>query len=353
MVRLFVNFGRVFFARPGKGIIPKTLSEFSKGASGLPLFIAVVMFCGLSSVWLQQPPRRTIQSNSNLLQIANNDFVTGEMFSGLSDVAFYTAEYAKQFPSVSKHAKNIIFIDKIFSKSDVSVISSSRIFFIKIDHVREFLDEVIPHISNRFILLTHRSDITAGSVAELLANPLLIRWYGCNMLPHEKTRSVPLGLEDRDMWGRTDMELISRARHALKTKLLYVYFNTKSNPSIRTPTLKLLKSRGFKQQMRKSWSTYIMELSEYKFCASPEGNGVDTHRMWECIYLGVIPVVVRTPELYSWYSDLPILWVDSFDEITRSSLNRARILPGHRANTSTPITIHSIAQGITNELTIV
>lgn len=80
MVRLFVNFGRVFFARPGKGIIPKTLSEFSKGASGLPLFIAVVMFCGLSSVWLQQPPRRTIQSNSNLLQIANNDFVTGEMF---------------------------------------------------------------------------------------------------------------------------------------------------------------------------------------------------------------------------------------------------------------------------------
>ena len=39
----------------------------------------------------------------------------------------------------------------------------------------------------------------------------------------------------------------------------------------------------------------IMRLATYRWCICPEGNGVDTHRLWEAIYLGCVPIVKRSP----------------------------------------------------------
>ena len=36
---------------------------------------------------------------------------------------------------------------------------------------------------------------------------------------------------------------------------------------------------------------YFKELSSYKFCICPEGNGIDTFRIWECILTNTIPIV--------------------------------------------------------------
>jgi hypothetical protein len=32
----------------------------------------------------------------------------------------------------------------------------------------------------------------------------------------------------------------------------------------------------------------------YKYVICPRGNGIDTHRVWEALYLGVVPVVHHT-----------------------------------------------------------
>jgi hypothetical protein len=42
--------------------------------------------------------------------------------------------------------------------------------------------------------------------------------------------------------------------------------------------------------------------------------------MWECLYLGVVPIVKRTPVLEHWFRELPILWVDSYDVVTPAFL---------------------------------
>jgi hypothetical protein len=36
----------------------------------------------------------------------------------------------------------------------------------------------------------------------------------------------------------------------------------------------------------------INRLGEYEFCICPEGNGVDTHRLWEALYSKTIPIVI-------------------------------------------------------------
>jgi hypothetical protein len=59
---------------------------------------------------------------------------------------------------------------------------------------------------------------------------------------------------------------------------------------------------------------YLQDIYHHLFTLCPIGNGVDTHRLWESIYLGTIPIV-------QWHSnardiaDLPILFVDSFMDI--------------------------------------
>ena len=61
-------------------------------------------------------------------------------------------------------------------------------------------------------------------------------------------------------------------------------------------------------------------MASHRFCISPPGNGADCHRVWECLYLGVIPIVQRDLN-YEQYDDLPILLVDDWNVLTREFLD--------------------------------
>ena len=73
----------------------------------------------------------------------------------------------------------------------------------------------------------------------------------------------------------------------------------------------------------KSWATegvgrqfeYLREMYHHKFVISPESCCADSHRTWEAMYIGVIPIVQKTPGM-SWYDDLPILQVDDMCSLT-------------------------------------
>lgn len=47
----------------------------------------------------------------------------------------------------------------------------------------------------------------------------------------------------------------------------------------------------------------------FKYAVTPRGNGWDTHRVWEALFLGVIPILTHSP-LDPTYEGLPILLVD-------------------------------------------
>jgi len=291
-----------------------------------------------------------VSLRDNVLNLQEKDFVTGERLLELCDVAFFNREYVEDFPSVKLHAKHLIFIDEYISAKTVEVVGRGKTFFIKPDWLNLFISDFLPLITSEFILLTHMSDLRAGTMEALLKNSNMRAWYGCNMYPHIKTKSVPLGLENVDMWQRTNVTRILRARTNRKTKILYVYFNLNSNLPQRTEARTHLIQNGFEMQERGEWSKYVDELSRYKFCASPEGNGVDTHRMWECLYLGVIPIVIKTPELYSWYSDLPILWVTSFQQVTQNFLENVRYRKDTLTGSKSLFSISSIQNSLDEEL---
>jgi hypothetical protein len=62
---------------------------------------------------------------------------------------------------------------------------------------------------------------------------------------------------------------------------------------------------------------YFSITREYKFIFACEGNGFDTHRLWEILYQNSFPVVLRTnwSQTLEWLK-LPILYVDSVLDVT-------------------------------------
>ena len=63
------------------------------------------------------------------------------------------------------------------------------------------------------------------------------------------------------------------------------------------------------------------ELSNYKFALSPNENGIDCHRTWECLYLDVIPIVEKNNVIDN-FIELPILIINDYNIITKEFLEK-------------------------------
>ena len=60
---------------------------------------------------------------------------------------------------------------------------------------------------------------------------------------------------------------------------------------------------------------FAQEMNQYKFVACPRGNGIDTHRFWEALYRGSVPIVIASKWSKSLkYLDLPLIEVSDWTE---------------------------------------
>ena len=66
---------------------------------------------------------------------------------------------------------------------------------------------------------------------------------------------------------------------------------------------------------------HIKILEKYKFCVCPPGRGIDTHRCWEALMVGTIPIVLSS-SLNSLYINLPVLVLENLNIITEAYLNK-------------------------------
>lgn len=63
-----------------------------------------------------------------------------------------------------------------------------------------------------------------------------------------------------------------------------------------------------------SRADFVRKLVRSKFAICPRGNGLDTFRLWDCLYSGTIPIVVREATFHQQLEDLPILFLNSYAE---------------------------------------
>lgn len=217
--------------------------------------------------------------------------------------------------------------------------NNKNIFYRDIHETLEFFKN--PPTDN-FVLITHNGD---GSITktpkrfnvhnstdvnfdsiEIPDN--LVKWFSQNVdVFHDKLESIPIGLEN-SMWfpeiekERKLME-ISKVDKTFRN-LLYINHNINTNPDERTSPYEIFKNFEWATLRYGSngsnFDEYLNDLHSHKFVLCPSGNGIDTHRTWEVLYIGGIPIE-KNNRNNAFYKDLPICFVDDWRDITEDFLN--------------------------------
>ncbi len=60
---------------------------------------------------------------------------------------------------------------------------------------------------------------------------------------------------------------------------------------------------------------YLANLRKYDFVPCPIRNGVDTHRIWETLYMGGTPVIKSNPVFAPLVAKLPVVQVSKWQEL--------------------------------------
>ena len=192
--------------------------------------------------------------------------------------------------------------------------------YAKRDHVNG-LFPMLEKRRSRILLITAEADESVGGGENV--PPQVSSWFSTNSC-HPDVHPIPLGLGNSYCKVTLKPDLLVTHAGIPKTGLLYINFRPETNPSVRAP---LWESYGSWAQGKSvtrhpgnvSQEVYVRTLASHRFVLCPRGNGIDTHRMWEALYLGTIPIVERHVAMES-FGDLPILFVESLEGLEQGFL---------------------------------
>lgn len=203
---------------------------------------------------------------------------------------------------------------------EVSSIQENDLIFINLDNFENFFKIISTNNPPKFSLITHNSDRDFNQNMFYSIKPFINKIYALNSsVSDELVTKIPLGFIDSRI---DEMAAINVDK---KENLIYINFHIKNHPD-RQICINHFKKYDWanieksNETSRLSFTDYAKELNKHKYSACPRGSGIDTHRIYESLYFNVIPIV-KNNELSDMYSNMPILLINDWSEITLELLN--------------------------------
>ena len=130
---------------------------------------------------------------------------------------------------------------------------------------------------------------------------------------------LPIGLENNKFHNHGNTEDFKKLRKMRFNKISRILYGF----NITNPQRIKIKKNISKLKTcdeTKGWNSYFYRriLCKYMFVICPEGNGIDTHRLWEALYLKTIPIIKKnkiSPFLQK--ANLPILILNDWSDLTK------------------------------------
>jgi hypothetical protein len=202
---------------------------------------------------------------------------------------------------------------------------AGSLVFCKIDAVL-LLFEKLRLTRKRIILVTGEGDFPCDAFRQKFLPKNVSHWFSTNVThPHPRVSAIPLGLgspHDPVTLKTDELSGIAKKK-TTKNQWLYVAFRPETNRRVRQK----IYDHFLQRSQQESWITFqsssvptshelfLTQLTHHHFILCPPGNGVDTHRLWETLTAGSYPVVLKS-EAMKPFEELPLLLVDSMEEIT-------------------------------------
>ncbi len=228
-------------------------------------------------------------------------------------------------------------------------IKAGDLVWVRLSWLRSFIEQVLPLVRAKFILVTGDSDLSTplsimAEAMTVLETPTVLHWYAQNCDGPGfmgRMSPIPIGLDfhtmsERPFWGEEisspiqqefTLRSIRQELRPNRARVRKVYADFAWQPSYlyrlerRQEILKqilindsvILQSRSLtRSQLWRTWG-------EYAFVLSPHGVGLDCHRTWEALACGHIVLVPSSP-LDRLYEGLPVVPIRDWTQITPRNL---------------------------------
>ncbi|RYE84377.1 MAG: hypothetical protein EOO65_02365 [Methanosarcinales archaeon] len=238
-----------------------------------------------------------------------------------------------------------------------SVQQRAVIAFVKTDFTDFFLFVILPEIvdaGHRVVIITQNSDFPLSRLnAQALRHPSILAVFGENCdFTHPKVFCLPLGIENSRYtvgaqvglllekmvaaWERrarlplTPVAAVSQLQK-LGVPFVLANFRVTSHTSRLLAWDAALRARcvdaqppASSGQQDRFWS----DAGTFPIVFTPRGNGIDTHRLWEVLYLGSVPVMVEEAPFTDMlrHLDAPVLVLPRWSALTEEALvNQLRL----------------------------
>ena len=249
---------------------------------------------------------------SNLSKLRPEEFLTGNNFALKSDLIYAEAISSKNFEKLNKSNLNYKQVDPgifIYSIKDFEI-KENDVIFCKTDYLLELFSKLdqINTLTN-LKLITHQAATPWIDEKLYSLKPRCIsEWYSININTQKKDLiSIPLGIANNfsrpNLHAQDFLNLYKSYKSKPKKNKLYCNFRINTNP-IRQSYLNIMEnSSGCEvEEPNLTKKDYLDALTNYKYIFCPEGLGLDTHRFWETIYAGSIPVTKKLT-IYKKYEE--------------------------------------------------
>jgi len=235
-----------------------------------------------------------------------------------------------------KNFSNFIIINNT-SLFDYNILKQDAIIFCKTDYVF-FLFNNIKFSNKKYVLITHHSDYHIHEMMFKSRPNCIKKWYAWTAkYEHEDLIGLPIGFAVfYDVFPKVNKTLekwffdnVERLRLIEKDPTtIYCNFTIDKLRPSRHQVIPKITANGVKCFIpenkhtpygKLSYTEYCEDMARFKFVASPLGDGGDSNRTWDALYMGCIPIVQN--DLIYKKLDLPFLIVNDYSEVTNDLLN--------------------------------
>ena len=199
----------------------------------------------------------------------------------------------------------------------------NNVIFCESDLADDLFEQVLTQQDNSVTLILGNSDKNHDMTLERFLDKGVVKQIFAQNLTasrHSSIYPLPIGLENA--WhcrNGVPKDFIESRKDSNPGRIFRIMwtFNSETNPEVRSEASLFLSSNSFADSLGYlTPRSHRAALATYGFVASPPGNGLDTHRTWEAMYLGCIPIVLRSQmtEVFQGLG-LPLWIVDSYGDL--------------------------------------
>tara|TARA_B100001121_G_scaffold306487_1_gene326033 strand:+ start:2953 stop:3975 length:1023 start_codon:yes stop_codon:yes gene_type:complete len=259
--------------------------------------------------------------NLYINNLKDNEVITSFNFARNSDYVFSEIITKDKFDIL--HNKNKLYNiseseNQILYVNSEIKIKENDVIFCNTYFVKELFSK-LKNVSNlkNLKLITNQTDHSITKELFKLKPSCISEWYSINIdFNSPDLIPIPLGLSNQNEKNLNKKHFSELKENKNKIYKIYINFQKNTNYFKRNKQIKKFKNKSFVHidEPNLQLSEYAEKLNSYKFILCPVGNGIDTHRVWESLYAGSVPIVQKHISM-STLENLDAIQIDDFKGI--------------------------------------